>query len=637
MPRTRSCYARVTARSLDGCGPLNVAARLADGQTLEGATGGLLRVQDAMRARILPGAASDDARARFLARPFSVEAASNGSSTLRPRYEQPLLAIMAVAGLLLLIACATLATLLLARGATRTREISVRLALGASRRRLVRQMLLESLMLAALGGATGWLVAWAGSRLIVRELAAEGTLATGRIIFGSARLFLDVSPDWHVLAFATAVAVGASVLFGLLPAIRLSRVPAMRGLQGVPRADTSSPRPTPFGGLVIAQVALSLMLVVAAALFVRSLASLVAVPLGFEPDRMLVVDITTPQPSATADRRLPVYQRARDAVRQLPGVADATLSVSAPMTGWDLLVEVETGAAGAGSDSLANIVSPGWFQALGTPLVAGRDFQVRDRADSAPVVMVNEAFVRQFLRGGDPLGRTITVRGMGSERTPRQIVGIAADAIWSLRDPVPPILYVPLAQADAESLEARLSEEGLTLGIRAADAEPGTLAPRVAEVISGIDPALTLTFRSPAEHLTASLTQERVLAILSGFFGLLALGLAALGLYGVSACAVSRRRTEIGIRLALGGTPRSVARLVLGHVSRRVAAGVAIGVAASLWLAPFVSTLLYGIAPRDALSFTAAAAVLCAVAAVAGWLPAYRASRRPPIAALRFE
>jgi putative ABC transport system permease protein len=394
--------------------------------------------------------------------------------------------------------------------------------------------------------------------------------------------------------------------------------------------------------LVVAQVGLSCVLIVAAGLFVRSLDSLVDVPLGFEPSNLIVVDVTT-GPSTTVVPRMPLYERARRAVHGLPGVSDATLSVSAPMTGWDLLVEVEAGHAstsrpgGAVNDSLANIVSPGWFRALGTPLVAGRDFTVEDGPEAAAVVVVNEAFARQFLGGGLPLGRTIVIRGMGPHTPPRTIVGIAGDALWSLRDPVPPILYVPLAQADQEALELRVKEQGLTLGIRARRGATTALTTRIVEAVGHVDPGLTLTFRSPAAHITASLTQERITAVLSGFFGVLALALAAVALYGVTGYAVSCRRAEIGIRLALGGTPMAVARLVLGPLWRLVGIGVTAGALASVVLAPLVSGLLYGIGPRDALTLSAATFLLAAVAALAAWIPAYRASSINPIAVLRAE
>ncbi len=608
----------ITPPGQDGCGSLSVVARLNAGQTIDRAT-------EALRQR--------------LERRITLEPASWGRSDLRSRYERPLLTIMAVAALVLLMVCATIANLLLVRADARRQEMHVRLALGASRARLVRQVLVESLVLAALGAGAGLIVARSGSGMIVRELSAESILATGRTIFGSARFFLDVSLDWHVLAFAAALTLVTALLFGLTPAIRASHSAPIAGARATPSIGSGHTAGTAHG-LVVAQVALSFVLIVAAVLFVRSLSSLVEVPLGFEPRRMIVVDIST-APSSRVWRRMPLYERAREAVRALPGVAEATLSVSAPMTGWDLLVEVEAGQSPSDSvdsnDSLANIVSPGWFRALGTPIAAGRDFTDRDGKDAPPVVVVNEAFGRQFLRGGSALGRTITIRGMGPETTPRTVVGVAADALWSLRDPVPPILYVPLAQADDESLELRVEEQGLTLGVRAEGGSPELLTKGIAAALSNVDPQLTLTFRSPARHITASLTQERVIAIISAFFGVLALALASVGLYGVTGYGVSCRRTEIGVRLALGGTPLAVARLVLAPLWRLVAAGVAAGLIASVVLAPLVSALLYGVGPRDVLTFSAAVVLLSAVAALSGWIPAFRAVRVNPIAALRSE
>jgi predicted permease len=504
----------------------------------------------------------------------------------------------------------------MARATVRRQEAAVRLALGAPRWRLVRQSLIESAMIAVLGAAAGLVVAFYGSRLIVAELAGEGVLAIGRIVFGSARPFLDVSIDGRVLGFAVAVAAITALLFGVVPALRLSR----------PSVDST--RNGEVGGaLVVAQVALSLVLLVAAGLFFRSLGSLLLVPLGFEPDRMLVVDMTAPATGPTP--RMPTYERVRDAVRRLPGVTEATLSVSAPMTGWDLLVEIETGApeAGTAGDSLANIVTPGWFRTLGTPLVAGRDFTGDDRRDAPAVVMINQAFARQFLRGTPALGRTIRIRGLGGEVVSRTIVGVAADAVWSLRDPVPPIVYVPLPQASPRALEVRLDEEGLTLAVRTERSRPQSLRPAIGDALHAIDPEVTLTFRSPADHLRASLTQERVVALVTGFFGIVAMLLAAGGLYGVAACRVSCRRAEIAIRLALGQRRTSVAVLVLRRVWMLVASGVALGLLASAWLTPLASALLYGVEPNDGLTMTLAVLVLVVIAALAGVVPALRAAR----------
>jgi hypothetical protein len=351
---------------------------------------------------------------------------------------------------------------------------------------------------------------------------------------------------------------------------------------------------------------------------------------------MLVVDIMM-SPSTAHGRRLGVHEQARQSVATLPGVAAATLSISAPMTGWDLLVEVTTSGSGRAEsgDSLANIVTPGWFRTLGTRLVAGRDFDEIDRRDADPVVVVNEAFARQFLRGASPLGRTIAIDGMGTEPRPRRIVGIAADALWSLRDLVPPILYIPLAQADDAALEARLREEGLTLAVRVEGRQPEALQREIAAAIAALDPTATLTFRSPAEHIAASLTQERLLAQLSTFFGLFALVLACAGLYGVTAYTVSRRQTEMALRLALGGTPGSVVGGALLEAVGLVAGGVAAGAAASLLLAPLASALLYGVEPRDALTLASAAALLALVTLAAVFTAARRGLRLDLIALLR--
>jgi hypothetical protein len=249
--------------------------------------------------------------------------------------------------------------------------------------------------------------------------------------------------------------------------------------------------------------------------------------------------------------------------------------------------------------------------------------------------MVNEAFARQFLRGASVLGRTIRIRGLGGEVIPRAIVGIAADAVWSLRDPVPPIVYVPLQQASPHALEVRLAEEGLTLAVRAALSRPDALRPAIGDVLGAIDPDVTLTFRSPAEHLRASLTQERVVALVTGFFGVVAILLAAAGLYGVAAYSASCRQSEMAIRLALGQRPSAVAALVCRRMWLFVGSGVVLGLLASVWLTPRASVLLYGVEPTDGLTMALAVLVLVAVAALAGAVPAVRAARINPANILR--
>jgi len=332
---------------------------------------------------------------------------------------------------------------------------------------------------------------------------------------------------------------------------------------------------------------------------------------------------------------VPLYERGLDAVRALPGVAAAALSLTTPVGPGQFTPRMEM--AGPPVDPQGpiwgNLISPGWFTTFGTPLVAGRDLANGDRKGAPRVAVVNQAFVRKLING-NPIGQTFTLY----PRTPRslgpiEIVGVAADAVYfSVRAPAPPTFYVPLAQFDY------LTEIGIrtiNLSVMTRTQSPTMLTRSVATALAAENPQVGLTFRTLSDQVSASLTQERVVAMLAGFFGALALLLAGLGLYGVTAYAVSRRRTEIGIRMALGAAPAGVVRLVLSRVSTLVGIGVIAGAAASLWASQFVAPLLYGLEPRDAGTVAGAAFVLAAVGAVAGWLPAYRASHIDPAEVLR--
>jgi predicted permease len=284
--------------------------------------------------------------------------------------------------------------------------------------------------------------------------------------------------------------------------------------------------------------------------------------------------------------------------------------------------------------STFNAVTPGWLTTFGTPLIAGRDIADGDRKGTSPIVLVNQAFVNKFLNGANPIGHTVAIGngGPGTE-PPREIVGVVADAVYrALREPVPPTMYEPLAQFDDSQ---RPAPAAMTIGVRSATGSPALLARSVGAAITGVNRDLSLTFRPLADQVDASLAQERMVAMLAGFFGALALLLAGLGLYGVTSYAVSRRRAEIGIRMALGAAPGGVVRLVLSRVSLLVAIGILVGTGVSAWATKFVATLLYGLEPRDPLTLIGASVTLAAVGAFAGWLPAWRASRIDPAEVLR--
>jgi predicted permease len=429
-----------------------------------------------------------------------------------------------------------------------------------------------------------------------------------------------------------------AILAGIAPALRTTGVAPMDALKEHGRGAAGDTRGSVANGLIVAQVALCVVLVVAAGLFVRTFVTLANRDPGFERDRALLVNVNAQRAAAEPAQRFPLFERVRDAVRGLPGVGDVALSAMTPVQGGGIVrhVEVSGGVSvpatmlGGIANSLGNSISPRWFSSIGIPIVAGRDFADTDRAGSPAVAVVNQAFARRFLNAENPLGHTVA--NIPPFGTPQEIIGVVGDAVYgSLREPAQPTIYTPLAQF--EGPQGALAN--INLIVRSSGGLPALLTRSVATAIASLDPGLALTFRPLAEQVNASLTQERLIALLSGFFGAVALLLAGLGLYGVTAYSVTRRRAEIGIRMALGSAPAAVVRLVLSRVSWLVGIGVAIGALVSLWASQFVATLLYGLEPRNLTTLIGAALVLAAVGLFAGWLPAYRASRIDPVQVLR--
>jgi putative ABC transport system permease protein len=623
---------------------LTVMLRLKPGQSIEKATAALRGVQAQIREGAMPQDWLPRLQAGFLKEPFSLVPGASGTSVLRNRYQRPLLTILVVVALVLLVACANIANLLLARATARRHELSVRLALGAPRWRLARQLLVETLVLSMAGALLGLVFAAWGSRALVAQLSTQVN-----------RVVLDLPLDWRVMGFTMAVSVATALLFGTAPAFRAARVDPAFAL----RATAGRPIFTHRGilvrrslgeggssGLVIAQVALSLVLVVAAGLFVRSFTGLTQVRLGFDREQILVVNVNALRSRVDPSERTALFQRLTDAVAGVPGVVRAAGSVVTPVSNstWGFNVNVPGAPELPERDRnvLVNMVTPGWFETYGTRLIAGRDIDARDTATAPHVALVNEAFVRRFFPGRNAVGGTIEYPSGTSQHTPPSlIVGVVEDAVYrNLREPIRPTLYQPLAQYDA----TRFPLPSASISVRSAFAKasadkaggsPSQLSRSVASALTSMDRDLAFTFRPLADQINASLIQERIVAMLSGFFGGLALLLAALGLYGVTSYAVSRRRAEIGIRMALGAGPSGVVRLVLTRVTALVAIGVAVGAGVSVWASKFVATLLFGLEPRDPATLLGAATVLAAIGAIAGWLPAYRASRIDPAEVLR--
>jgi predicted permease len=495
----------------------------------------------------------------------------------------------------------------------------------------VRLLLVESLVLAVAGAALGLLFARWGSHLLLRQLSVGA---------GAAPIVLDLSLDGRVLAFTAAMTVGTALVFGTAPAFgatQLAATFALRAFAGDGRRSTSRGSLRLSGSLVVAQVALSLVLVAGASLFVRTFIRLAASPLGFDADRIMVANINSTRSTAPPGTRVSLFQRLADEVAAVPGVAHAAGSLVTPVSGSNWTAPLDVAGAPLLSDrdrsAQINLVTPGWFATYGMTIVAGRDFDARDRVGSLPVAIVNEAFAARFFPGRSAIGgmAAFPANVNVAVHVPRTIIGVTSDAVYrSLREPIGPAMYEPLTQNDWPFPLA-----GIALSVRASAGSPAPLTRSVTAAITGVDANLAFSFRTLADQINASLTQERLLALLSGFFGALAMILAALGLYGVTAHTVNQRRMELGIRMALGAAPAGVVRLVMSRVAVLVFAGIVIGISVSEWLARFIASLLYGLEPRDPATLAAAAVLLAVCGGLAAWLPARRASRVDPATILR--
>jgi putative ABC transport system permease protein len=608
---------------------LHAIGRVGTGLTAETVGSGIAAAQPGIRTETMPAYDNAEDRARYYSDPWIVRAASGGVSRLRTQYQSAIVTLVGIVALVLLVACTSIATLMLARSTARRHEFVVRRALGATRARLVRQLLIESLLVSVTGAIIGLFLARWGSQALVAQLSTWFSTA-----------FLDLSLDPRVLAMTIVTTMTTAVLCGIVPAFRSASVRAADALVDQPLGRiTDGARG--IGGLMILQVALSLVLVFGAGLFVRSFTSLAYRDLGFDRSRLLVAVVdarrTTADPLAKAD----LYERVRTAVAAVPGVEMVSTSLATPMGSAgvrltpDISLPDSPAFAGQTLRILTTPVSAGWFQTYGTPLRAGRDFSASDRAGSADVAIVNEAFARRYFSGQSPVGHALVETVGPNDRRQLTIVGLVQDAAFTtVRDPAAPTIYRPLAQRLDERLLKAVP--GISVSVRAVDGvAPASLGDSVARAVASVDPNLTVFNQTVTMQLRHLYMRERLLASVSGVFGLLGLLLAAIGLYGVTAYAVRLRRREIGIRMALGADRRSVMTTVLWRVVWRVAAGIAIGTIACVWAARFVQTLLFGIDARDPLAFAAAAGVLALVSLIAAVIPARRASQVEPTAVLR--
>ena len=612
-----------TRSSLDGRSSwwLNVLLRLRPGQTIEAATATLNQWRPAVREATMPQSYSPDGVAGYLSDPFTLADGSTGRSTLRARFSQPLTVIMIVVAGVLLIACANIANLMLARATARRHEMSVKLALGASRGRLIRQLLAEGLLLAVLGSVAGLAVARWGGALLVAQLRSA--------VFAPS---IDLSIDWRVLAFTAGVGLVTTLFFGLAPAAGLEGLAPNDALKEQGRSVAGDRRLSARNLLVVVQIALSLVLVVGAGLFVRTFYSLATTPLGFSADRLLIVNIDTQRSAVAPADRVTLVNRATEAVASVPGVARVSPSYMTPLSGrgWNDRVKTPASSTLAPRERMTfeNAVSPGWLETYGMRLMAGRDVASDDVKGAERTAVVNETFMRKFIGQEPPIGHIVELDGPGDAVPERfVIVGVVKDSIYrSARAGIVPTMFLPMAQVDVNpsfSLTIRQTADGAVSMAAVRDA------------LTRVDPAMTFSFRDYSDQLRATMSQERLVAMLSGFFGALALILAALGLYGVTSYSVTRRQAEIAIRMALGADAGGVVRLVLRRVSLLVVAGTAVGAGLALWVVKFIGALLFQLEPRDPATLIVAIAMLAIVAFIAGWLPARRAARLDPTAVLR--
>jgi predicted permease len=567
-------------------------------------------------------------RRRVLEQRLVLEPGSTGWTRLR-QLRMPLLLLMAVVGLVLLIACANVASLLMARAFARQKEIAMRLAIGASRARIVRQLLTESVLLALLGGGLGLLGALWGTRLLLTYLSDFM-----RTVFPQRAMALDVTPDGRVLGFTIGVSVATGILFGLAPALRATRLDltsALKELAGPRRRGRS--RLVLNRTLVVSQVAVSLFLLVGTGLLVRSLQNLRSLDAGFDSDNVILFLIDVGGGYDTAGRTR-VYQEVIERLGALPGARSATLSkwgLLSPNTwGNRVLVDGYTPRPDEDLRCYGQIVGPRFFETFGIPLRSGREFGPQDGPTAPRVAVINETMARHFFGHQDPVGRHF--RLPASPAVAIEIVGVAKDAKYrNLREQPTRTFYVPFLQQPSDSGPGNL------VALRTGGS-PASVVPAVRRTLEGIDSQLQVVdLRTMADVVDASLVQERFVSHLASFFSAAALLLAALGLYGVMSYGVARRTAEIGIRMALGARRRDVLWLVLREALALAFLGAAIGLPAGLLGTRAISSLLFGLSPSDPVTLTLATAVLLAVAAVAGYLPARRAARVDPLIALRYE
>jgi predicted permease len=550
---------------------------------------------------------------------------SKGPNFMAQFFAKPVTILMVVVTLLLMIACANVASLFLARGAVRGKEFTVRLALGARRSRLIRQLVTESVLLVSLGGAAGFLLAWWAGRYLLAFLPSSSFVNLG----------LNVSPDMRVFGFAAGISLFSGIVFGLGPAAQTTRIELSAALKEstlLSRNASGKSRLWSRKLLVTFQLAVSLLLVVVAGLLVRTLRNLKSADLGFDPRNVLVFGLTPSANGYTGEKIALFYNRLLDRLNALPGVVSATASSDilisdVAMGGWNAIEVEGSPSSGKRMSTSIDYIAPRFFETMGIPLLAGRGPQTGDTASRPKVAIINATLARKYFPDTSPVGRRFRWQG---EKDWIKVVGIVGDIKFSsVRDEPPPITYIPFLQSPWTI--------DMTFEVRTATST-AAVARGIYSAVRALDPELPVVeMRTQEEQIDSSLSTDRLFAKLAGLFGALGLTLACVGLFGIMAYNVSRRTGEIGVRMALGATHGGILWLVLKQSFSLVLVGLAAGCLLALASTRFIASVLYGVTPTNPVTLGMGMLLLFLVAMLAAWIPARRATKVDPMVALRYE
>jgi putative ABC transport system permease protein len=602
---------------------LGIVGRLKPGWTVKRASAQLAAMSPAIMQATVPQKYNAEQRRQYAKFILDAEPAATGRSRLRETYNQPFWLLLGLSGLVLLIACANLANLMLARATAREREMAVRLALGASRAQLIRQLLAESLLLAAVGAIFGALLAQGLSHGLVPFLGSR-----------SQHIFVDLHLDWRVLAFMAALALVTCILFGLSPALQASGVAPAEAMKTGGRGGMASRSGFGFRRVLVAtQIALSLTLVIGALLFVRTFRNLLTQDPGFDPNHVLVVAADFGNLKVPVQERMAFRQRLTEAVAAIPGVQSVGRAMAGPVNGGNWNEEINIPVAGTVKQwSWFDSISPGYLATIRNSLIAGRDFNDKDGPGAPQVAIISRTFATKLFHEPLPIGKTFATVQYGDKPDKvYQVVGVAEDLKYeSLQKGFDPIAYLPDMQAPPESQTA------ISLLIRS-QAPNDVLTPQIRTALLEVNPDLGLQFSRLKDDIAEDLVAERLMAMLAGFFGALAIVLAVVGLYGMIAYMVARRTNEIGIRMALGARRGSILLLIMKEVAAICGAGIVAGLGLSAAAGPAARSLLFGMKPSDPATLTAGAAGVAIVAAIASLIPALRAAHLDPTLALHEE